>query len=99
MPRSRPRESDGDAGTKAHPLPVLGQSKPADSFGAASALAVIFIWVYYAGMILLFGAEFTQAWVTERRHAVRPADGAVRVVEKEVRVRGGPRRQTRWRRS
>ena len=67
----------------------LGHSKPADSFGAASALAVIFIWVYYAGMILLFGAEFTQAWTTERESGVKPEDGAVRVVEKEVRVPGG----------
>jgi len=67
----------------------LGRSKPADSFGAASALAVIFIWVYYAGMILLFGAEFTQAWATERRGGVKPEEGAVRVVEKEVRVPGG----------
>ena len=68
----------------------LGHSKPADSFGAASALAVIFIWVYYAGMIVLFGAEFTQAWTTRRRgRGVRPEEGAVRVVEREVRMPGG----------
>ena len=67
----------------------LGHSKPADSFGAASALAVIFIWVYYAGMILLFGAEFTQAWSTARGPGVLPEEGAVRVVDKEVRVPGG----------
>jgi membrane protein len=67
----------------------LGHSKPEDSFGAASALAVIFIWVYYAGMIVLFGAEFTQAWTTRRGGGARPEEGAVRVVEKEVRVPGG----------
>lgn len=72
----------------------LGQSKPEDSFGAASALAVIFIWVYYAGMIVLFGAEFTQAWTTRRGGGARPEEGAVRVVEKEVRVPGGPAGKT-----
>jgi membrane protein len=66
----------------------LGHSKPGDSFGAASALAIIFLWVYYAGMILLFGAEFTQVWATERGRGVRPEKGAVHVVEREVAVRG-----------
>ena len=67
----------------------LGQSKPGDSFGAASALAIILVWVYYAGMILLFGAEFTQAWASERGRGVRPEEGAVRVEECEVRVAPG----------
>lgn len=30
----------------------LGRSRPGDVFGAASALAVIFVWVYYGGLIL-----------------------------------------------
>ena len=44
----------------------LGRSEPGSAFGAASALAVILIWIYYSGMILLFGAELTQAWM--QRH-------------------------------
>jgi membrane protein len=64
----------------------LGHSKPGDSFGAASALAVILVWVYYAGMILLFGAEFTQAWATERGRGARPEEGAVRVIEREIQI-------------
>lgn len=43
-----------------------------DSFGAAGALAVIFVWVYYAAMIMLLGAEFTQVWL--RRHGEGDAD-------------------------
>lgn len=41
----------------------LGHSEPGSAYGAASALAVILIWIYYSGMIVLFGAELTQAWV------------------------------------
>lgn len=62
----------------------LGQSKPGDAFGAAGALAVVLVWSYYAGMIVLFGAEFTQEWATQRGGGIRPSHGAVRVVETEV---------------
>ena len=56
----------------------LGRSSPGDAFGAASALAVILVWVYYAGMIVLFGAEFTQAWASSHGAEIRPEKGAVR---------------------
>lgn len=56
----------------------LGRSSPGDAFGAASALAVILVWVYYAGMIVLFGAEFTQAWAASQGEEIRPETGAVR---------------------
>lgn len=57
----------------------LGRSSPGDAFGAAGALAVILVWVYYAGMILLFGAEFTQAWTRSRGRGIRPEKGAIRI--------------------
>lgn len=56
----------------------LGRSSPGDAFGAASALAVVLVWVYYAGMIVLFGAEFTQAWAHRRGAEIEPEKGAVR---------------------
>ena len=57
----------------------LGRSSPGDPFGAASALAVILVWIYYAGMIVLFGAEFTQAWAKHRGAAIVPERGAERL--------------------
>jgi membrane protein len=57
----------------------LAGSKPGDAFGAASALAVVLVWAYYAGMILLFGAEFTREWATARGSGIEPRKGAVRV--------------------
>ena len=62
----------------------LGRSAPGDAFGAAGALAVILVWIYYAGMIVLFGAEFTQAWAERRGARKAPESGAVHVEQKEV---------------
>jgi membrane protein len=56
----------------------LGQTKPGDAFGAAGALAVVLVWAYYAGMLVLFGAEFTQEWATQRGAGITPSDGATR---------------------
>jgi membrane protein len=60
----------------------LGESDPGQAFGAAGSLAVLLVWIYYSSMIVLFGAEFTQAWVKRARGRVAPEPGAVRVVEK-----------------
>jgi membrane protein len=62
----------------------LGRSAPGDAYGAASALAIILVWVYYAGMIVLFGAEFTQAWAERRGGLIRPEKGAVKIEQREV---------------
>lgn len=67
----------------------LGRSKPGDPFGAASALAVVLVWAYYAGMIILLGAEFTQQWAKQRGSGIEPKDGAVRVIETEQHLRPG----------
>lgn len=67
----------------------LGRSSPGDAFGAAGALAVVLVWVYYSAMILLFGAEFTQQWAKRRGSGIAPEDGAVRVVETEHHIRKG----------
>jgi membrane protein len=57
----------------------LGRSAPGDAYGTASALAVMLVWVYYAGVIVLFGAEFTQAWAERRGVLIRPEKGAMRI--------------------
>lgn len=57
----------------------LGHSNAASTFGTASALAVLLIWIYYASIILLIGAEFTQVWVQHHDRAIVPEKGAVRI--------------------
>jgi membrane protein len=65
----------------------LGRSDPGQAFGAAGSLAVLLLWVYYSGLILLFGAEFTQRWAESRGSGIVPEEGAVRVVEEKRRLR------------
>jgi membrane protein len=64
----------------------LGRSDPGSAFGAAGALALLLVWIYYSAVILFLGAEFTQAYATGRGSGIAPAEGAVRVVERKERV-------------
>jgi len=64
----------------------IGQSDPGSAFGAAGALAVLLVWIYYAAIILLLGAEFTQAWMKLHGRTIEPEKGAVRIVEVKKRV-------------
>jgi membrane protein len=54
----------------------LGQTTVASSFGAAGSVVVFLIWVYYASLILLFGAEITQAVTASRGETVIPNEHA-----------------------
>lgn len=65
----------------------LGHSNPGSAYGAAGSLAVLLLWIYYSSMILLLGAEFTQAWAQERGSGIEPDPGAMRVIQKEEPVR------------
>jgi len=49
----------------------LGNSSIISTYGAASSLVVIMLWVYYSAQIFLFGAEFTQVY-TRRYGSLRP---------------------------
>ncbi|HWW50473.1 MAG TPA: YhjD/YihY/BrkB family envelope integrity protein, partial [Verrucomicrobiae bacterium] len=39
-------------------------------YGAAGALIIVLVWVYYSAQILLLGAEFAKAY-SDRRQALR----------------------------
>jgi membrane protein len=47
----------------------IGSSAVASSFGAAGALLVLLLWIYYSAQIFLFGAEFTKIYAN--RHGSR----------------------------
>ncbi|MDX8534338.1 YihY/virulence factor BrkB family protein [Mesorhizobium sp. VK25A] len=44
----------------------IGTSAIATSYGAAGALMVVLVWVYYSAQIFLFGAEITRAYSVRR---------------------------------
>jgi membrane protein len=47
----------------------IGKQGLESSFGAASSLVVVLIWVYYSAQIVLMGAEFTRAHALENQPA------------------------------
>jgi membrane protein len=46
----------------------LGNSSIGSSYGAASSLVIVLIWVFFSAQVLLLGAEFTQVY-TKRHHS------------------------------
>ncbi|WP_207538327.1 YihY/virulence factor BrkB family protein [Sabulicella rubraurantiaca] len=56
----------------------IGGSGLARSYGAAGALVVVLLWVYYSAQVFLLGAEFTRAWAGlegSQQHApIKPTD-------------------------
>ncbi len=57
----------------------LGRSGVASSYGAAGALIVLLLWVYYSSQILFFGAELTQVYANRFGSRVTPSSNAIAV--------------------
>ena len=51
----------------------------ASAYGAAGALVVLLLWVYYSSIIFLLGAEFIHAYARQRGEEIPPAKYAVKV--------------------
>jgi membrane protein len=66
----------------------LGTSGVASSFGAAGALILILIWIYYSTTIFLFGAEFTKVFAREFGCGIIPSQHAD-VITDEARCEQG----------
>lgn len=48
-------------------------------YGAAGSAVVVLAWVYFSGIILLVGAEITQAWLALSGRAIEPNEYARRI--------------------
>ena len=55
----------------------FGASDLGSTYGAAGSIILIMLWVSYAGLILLFGAEFTQVHIARMGKKVKPTPVAV----------------------
>ncbi|MEO5753836.1 MAG: YihY/virulence factor BrkB family protein [Chthoniobacterales bacterium] len=60
----------------------LGTSSVASGFGAAGALILILVWVYYSTTIFLLGAEFTKVYATRYGSDIHPSRNACFVSER-----------------
>ena len=68
----------------------LSHSAVASSYGAAGALIIIMLWIYYSAQIFLLGAEFTKIYASRR--------GTPAAIHATPRVRmRGIRRRRGWR--
>jgi membrane protein len=62
----------------------ISTSNVGSTYGAASSLVVLLVWVYYTSIILYLGAEFTKAYAMEYGSAIYPNDYAVTTKQVEV---------------
>jgi membrane protein len=62
----------------------IEQTATESTYGAAGAIIVILVWIYYSAVILYIGAEFTQVYTEAFGGTIEPAEYAVHVQQKEV---------------
>jgi membrane protein len=68
----------------------LGRASTTSSYGAAGSVIIILMWVYYASLILFFGAEFTQVYAKQTGTKVVPRRYAMRITAEERAQEGIP---------
>jgi len=59
-------------------------TSPGNTYGAAASLIIILLWVYYSGIILYFGAEFTKVWAIHRGQGIVPNGTAVFILKRDA---------------
>lgn len=68
----------------------LTRTAPASTYGAAGALVVVLLWVYYSSLIMFFGASLTRAVIRQRGDRLIPKSTAVRVRREVIEDIDGP---------
>ncbi|HUR69666.1 MAG TPA: YihY/virulence factor BrkB family protein [Candidatus Thermoplasmatota archaeon] len=71
----------------------LGAGPLSSRYGAAGAMLVILVWVYYSGMILFFGAELTQVYANRYGSRVRESRDARPLREAVAQEQGEPEKE------
>jgi membrane protein len=62
----------------------INQTATESTYGAAGAIVVLLVWIYYSAVILYIGAEFTQVYTEAFGGHIEPAEYAVHVQQTEV---------------
>lgn len=71
----------------------LGRESTTSAYGAGAAFVIIILYIYYASVILFFGAEFTQVYAKTYGSAIQPSANAERVTNEARAQQGNPRRK------
>ncbi len=72
----------------------LAREGTTSTYGAAASVIVILLWVYYASVILLFGAEFTQVYTRQTGTQLVTTKFSVPVTLRDRAEQGIPREQS-----
>jgi membrane protein len=56
----------------------IGYTGVGDTYGAAGAVVVVLVWVYYSAVILIYGAHFTHVHTRDHGSGVRPSPHAIK---------------------
>ncbi len=62
----------------------INKTATESTYGAAGAIVVLLVWIYYSAVILYIGAEFTQVYAEAFGGSIEPAEYAVHVEQKEI---------------
>lgn len=62
----------------------IARSHINSTFGAASAIAILMLWVYYTSQILFVGASFAYVFGQRTGFEIKPKKHAVRYIQKEL---------------
>lgn len=68
----------------------IGKSGMASAYGAAGALVVLLVWVYYSAQIFLIGAEFTREYASSHSSLRNPEPATRQKEESSVGANAGP---------
>jgi membrane protein len=72
----------------------LATSGIGSSFGAAGALILILVWVYYSTTIFLLGAEFTKVYASRHGSGIHPSSKACFESDAMASERGSQKQET-----
>lgn len=68
----------------------LGHGPTATRYGAASSVLVVLLWTYYSGLMLFYGAEFTQVFANLYGSRVEPSSTGVPLRQAVAQRQGQP---------
>lgn len=63
---------------------IIGKSHLSTTFGSASILALIMLWVYYTSQIIFLGASFLKILSEKMSLPIEPDNNAVKIIKQEV---------------